>query len=61
LKIGRMSETGREKRVTPEFGEYQRRKIVPLKFWALQSTTREVSKGMWHWFLTSLLIKVQSI
>jgi hypothetical protein len=26
LKMGRRSETGREKRVTPEFGEYQRRK-----------------------------------
>jgi hypothetical protein len=36
LKIGRRSETGREKRVTPEFGEYQRRKIIPLKFRALQ-------------------------
>jgi hypothetical protein len=30
-----MSETGREKNVTPEFGEYQRRKIIPLKFRAL--------------------------
>jgi hypothetical protein len=29
LKIGRRSETGREKRVTPEFGEYQRRKLYP--------------------------------
>jgi hypothetical protein len=29
LKLGRRSETGREKRVTPEFGEYQRRKILP--------------------------------
>jgi hypothetical protein len=35
FKIGRMSETGREKNVTPEFGEYQRRKIIPLKFRAL--------------------------
>jgi hypothetical protein len=26
LKMGRRSETGREKRVTPEFGEYQRRR-----------------------------------
>jgi hypothetical protein len=26
LKMGRSSETGREKRVTPEFGEYRRRK-----------------------------------
>jgi hypothetical protein len=42
LKIGRRSETGREKRVTPEFGEYRRRKnytpqiqgvtnLIPLK------------------------------
>jgi hypothetical protein len=30
LKIGRMSETGRQKRVTPKFVEYQRRKIIPL-------------------------------
>jgi hypothetical protein len=29
LKMGRRSETGREKRVTPEFGEYQTRKILP--------------------------------
>jgi hypothetical protein len=35
LKIRRSSETGREKRVTPEFGEYRRRKIIPLKFRAL--------------------------
>jgi hypothetical protein len=35
LKIGRKGETGREKRVTPDFGEYQRRKIIPLKFRAL--------------------------
>jgi hypothetical protein len=26
---------GREKRVTPKFGEYERRKIIPLKFGAL--------------------------
>jgi hypothetical protein len=36
LKIGR-SETGREKRVTPEFGEYRKRKILPPKFWVLQN------------------------
>jgi hypothetical protein len=35
LKIGRRSKMGREKKVTPEFGEYQRRKILPLKFRAL--------------------------
>jgi hypothetical protein len=29
LKLGRRSKTGREKRVTPEFGEYERRKILP--------------------------------
>jgi hypothetical protein len=29
LKIGRRSETGREKRVTPKFGEYRRRKFIP--------------------------------
>jgi hypothetical protein len=28
LKMGRRSETGREKRVTPEFGEYQRQKFI---------------------------------
>jgi hypothetical protein len=28
LKIGRRSETGREKGVTPELGEYRRRKII---------------------------------
>jgi hypothetical protein len=37
LKLERRSETGREKRVTPEFGEYRRRKIIPLKFRALQT------------------------
>jgi hypothetical protein len=26
--MGRRSETGREKRVTPEFGEYQRQKFI---------------------------------
>jgi hypothetical protein len=36
LKIGRRCETGREKRVTPEFGEYWRRKNIPHKFRALQ-------------------------
>jgi hypothetical protein len=39
LKLGRRSETGREKRVMPEFGEYRRRKIIPLKFKALQSSS----------------------
>jgi hypothetical protein len=29
LKMGIRSETGREKRVTPKFGEYQRRNILP--------------------------------
>jgi hypothetical protein len=29
LKMGRRSETGREKRVTPEFGEYWRQKFIP--------------------------------
>jgi hypothetical protein len=28
LKVGGRGETGREKRVTPEFSEYQRRKIL---------------------------------
>jgi hypothetical protein len=28
LKLGRRSETGRGKRVTPEFGEYKRRKKI---------------------------------
>jgi hypothetical protein len=37
LKIGKWSEAGREKRVMPEFGEYWRRKIIPLKFKALQT------------------------
>jgi hypothetical protein len=35
LKMGRKSETGREKRVMPEFGEYRKRKILPPKFKAL--------------------------
>jgi hypothetical protein len=39
LKLGRRSETGREKRVTPEFGKYWRRKIIPLKFKALHYRT----------------------
>jgi hypothetical protein len=29
LKVGGRGETRREKRVTPEFGEYRRRKILP--------------------------------
>jgi hypothetical protein len=29
LKMGRRSETGREKRVTPEFGERKEEKILP--------------------------------
>jgi hypothetical protein len=36
LKMGRRSETGREKRVMPEFGEYGRRKKSTPKFRALQ-------------------------
>jgi hypothetical protein len=30
LKLGRKSESGREKRVTPEFGERKEEKILPL-------------------------------
>jgi hypothetical protein len=37
LKLGRKSETGREKRVTPEFGERKEEKILPPKFRALQT------------------------
>jgi hypothetical protein len=37
LKLGRRSGTGREKRVTPEFGEYQRRKNYTPKFRVLQT------------------------
>jgi hypothetical protein len=29
LMVGGRGETGREKRITPEFGEYRRRKILP--------------------------------
>jgi hypothetical protein len=29
LKLGRRSETGREKRLTPEFGERKEEKILP--------------------------------
>jgi hypothetical protein len=36
LKIGR-SEMGREERVTPEFGEYRRRKNYTPKFRVLQT------------------------
>jgi hypothetical protein len=35
--LGRKSETGREKRVTPEFGERKEEKILPPKFRALQT------------------------
>jgi hypothetical protein len=41
FKIGRRSETGREKRVTPEFGEYRRRNFIPSKFRALHPTSRD--------------------
>jgi hypothetical protein len=37
LKKGRRSETGREQRVTPEFGDYRRRKNPTPKFKALQT------------------------
>jgi hypothetical protein len=36
LKLGRRSETGREKRVTPEFGERKEEKNSTPKFRALQ-------------------------
>jgi hypothetical protein len=35
LKLGRKSESRREKRVTPEFGERKEVKILPPKFRAL--------------------------
>jgi hypothetical protein len=35
MKMGKRSETGREKRVTPEFDEYRRRKNSTPKFRAL--------------------------
>jgi hypothetical protein len=38
LKLGRRSETGREKRVTPEFGEYKKKKNSTPKFRALHYT-----------------------
>jgi hypothetical protein len=37
LKLGRKSETGREKRVTPEFGERKEEKNSTPKFRALQN------------------------
>jgi hypothetical protein len=37
LKLGRRSETGIEKRVTPEFGEQQEEKNSTPKFRALQT------------------------
>jgi hypothetical protein len=37
LKLERRSETGREKRVTPEFGEYKEEKKSTPKFRALQT------------------------
>jgi hypothetical protein len=37
LKLGRRSETGREKRVTPEFGERKEEENFYPKFRALQS------------------------
>jgi hypothetical protein len=45
LKIGRR-ETRSEKKVRPEFGEYQRRKIKPLKFRALH---KDVHVGPITW------------
>jgi hypothetical protein len=39
LKLGRRSETGREKRVTPEFGERKEEKNYAPKFRALQLET----------------------
>jgi hypothetical protein len=35
---------GREKRVTHEFGEYRRRKIIPLKFRALYKVKTRCKK-----------------
>jgi hypothetical protein len=40
--LGRRSETGREKKVTPEFGEYKRRKNSTPKFRALQILREKV-------------------
>jgi hypothetical protein len=37
LNLGRRSETGREKRVTLEFGERKEEKILPPKFRALKT------------------------
>jgi hypothetical protein len=37
LKLGRKSESGREKRVTPEFGERKEEKKSTPKFRALQT------------------------
>jgi hypothetical protein len=52
LKMGRRSETGREKRVTLEFGEYQRRKkstpnlgCYNLILFTNQTLTKQV---VWH-------------
>jgi hypothetical protein len=39
LKLGRRSETGREKRVTPEFGERKEEKNSTPKFRVLQTYT----------------------
>jgi hypothetical protein len=39
LKLGRRSETGREKRVTPEFGERKEEKNSTPKFRVLQDQT----------------------
>jgi hypothetical protein len=61
LNLGRRSETGREKRVTPEFGERKEEKILPPKFRALQARSSNIWKrfrraNMRKWSL--LLVKL---
>jgi hypothetical protein len=45
LKLGRRSETGREKRVTPEFGERKEEKKSTPKFRALQPLTSALTSA----------------
>jgi hypothetical protein len=55
LKVGRRSGTRREKGVTPEFGEYRRRKFIPPKFRALHVVINKVSYLVGQPFISTFL------
>jgi hypothetical protein len=60
LRMGGRSKIGREKRVTPKFGEYWRQKIYTPKFKALQPPSDILGLGErshWGHLIDSFLIQ----